>query len=84
MSIRSCASHIATLVTEQFKIKPNRMLFVEYYPVTTYGVDEKKVIPEKFDAIEFQWFGDKAMHPTWRTLQSPMLDVVRELIEQPV
>ena len=36
MSVRSCCGHIATCVTKEFNIKPQRMMFIEYYPQSTY------------------------------------------------
>jgi hypothetical protein len=54
------------------------MLFVEYYPSVTYGQKNNHQIPERYDALEFVWHGDKAMHPKWRTLKPPMLDMVKE------
>jgi len=82
VSVRSCTSHIATCVAHQFNIAPQRMTYVEYYPASHYGVNNEHVIPAKFDAVEFTWFDDKAMHPKWRPLPSPMLETVVELIEQ--
>jgi hypothetical protein len=83
MSVRSCVSHIATSVTKAFGINPNRMIFVEYAPHSTYGVDGENLIPEHFDAVEFTWLGDKALHPKWRTLQQPLLDIVRKAMQVP-
>ena len=78
MSVRSCVSHIATSVAKAFGIDPNRMLFVEYVPQSTYGVNGENLIPEHFDAVDFTWHGDKALHPKWRALQPPLLDIVRK------
>lgn len=78
MSVRSCAGHIATSVTKAFAISPNRMVFVEYYPQSTYGIGGDNLIPEHYDAVEFNWHGDKALHPRWRPLQQPLLDIVRQ------
>ena len=80
MSVKSCVSHIATSVANAFNIRPNRMAFVEFYPRTTYGSNDEKVIPERFVAVEFNWLGDKAMHPKWRDLQSPLLEILRKLM----
>ena len=80
MSVKSCTSHIATLVAKEFKIDPHRMLWIEYYPENRYGVDEIKVIPERFDAVEFTWHEDKAIQPKWRALNPPLLDEIRKLI----
>ena len=83
MSVRSCVSHIATSVTNAFGINPNRMIFVEYAPQSTYGVDGENLIPEHFDVVEFTWHGDKALHPKWRALQQPLLDIVRKAMQAP-
>ena len=80
MSVKSCTSHIATLVAKEFNIDPHRMLWIEYYPENRYGVDEIKVIPERFDAVEFAWHEDKAIQPKWRTLKPPLLVEIRKLI----
>ena len=81
MSIKSCAGHLATKVAEDFNIDPARMLFVEYYPVVTYGEDGKNTIPERYEAVEFTWIEDKAIQPKWRTLKTPLLEIVRDMME---
>ena len=80
MSVRSCSSHIATLVSKEFNIDPHRMLWVEYCPKQQYGVDPLHDIPEKFDAVEFEWHGDQAIQPQWRELKAPLLDEVKKLM----
>ena len=77
MTVKSCASHIATRVIKDFNIERQRMLFVEYYPATRYGEKGEHVIPERFDAVDLVWHGDKAVHPKWRALTPPLLDIVR-------
>jgi len=81
MSVRSCCGHIATGITRKFNIKPDRMMFIEYYPRTVYGEQQDHVIPEKYDLVGFSWHEDQAIQPKWRTLKPPMLDVVKELVE---
>ena len=80
MSVKSCVSHVATSVAKTFDIKPNRMVFVEFYPRATYGQKGEKVIPERFEAVDFTWIGDKAMHPQWRPLEPPLLDIAKKII----
>ena len=80
LSMRSCAGHIATCVTGEFDIDPSRMLWVEYYPQTVYGQHGEKSIPERLEAVEFEWQEDKAIKPRWRPLKSPLLEAVKELI----
>jgi hypothetical protein len=80
ISVRSVVGHIATKVIEQFSIDPQRMLFIEYYPEVVYGKHNELRIPEHYDAVEFVWKEKKALHPKWRTLQPPLLDVVLKLV----
>ncbi|MGA7144082.1 MAG: hypothetical protein WBY47_06215 [Desulfobacterales bacterium] len=82
ISIRSCSSHIATLVTKAFNIDPLRMLWVEYYPEHKYGAGDTHSIPEKLDAVEFSWYEDKAIQPRWRSLMPPLLDEIKKLIRE--
>jgi hypothetical protein len=82
MSVRSCTGHIATNVTQQFKIKPHRMLFIEYYPETAYGERNEHIISEKYDVVEFTWNEGRAIEPKWRTLKAPLLDVIKNIVEQ--
>ena len=79
MSVRSCCGHIASGVARKFNIKPDRMMFIEYYPRTVYGEQQDHVIAEKYDLVDFNWHEDNAIQPKWRTLMPPMLDIVKEL-----
>jgi hypothetical protein len=80
MSVRSCASHIATMVSRDFKIDPHRMLWIEHYPRKTYGKKNEHVIPESFEAVEFEWHEDSAVKPKWRILQPPVLDEITKIV----
>lgn len=79
MTVKSCASHIATCVARDFNIDPSRMLWIEYYPVQSSGKGKKKK-QESFEVVEFTWHGENAVHSTWRPLNPLMLEVVRELL----
>jgi len=81
MSVRSCCGHIATGVARDFNIKPDRMMFIEYYPRTVYGEQQDHVIAEKYDVVDFKWHEDKAIQPKWRTLKAPLLDIIKSLME---
>lgn len=81
MSIRSTAGHIATLVTQEFAIKPQRMMWIEHYPAQEYGKKKVHTIPEKYDVVEFSWKEEKAIEPKWRTLKPPILDLVKKLMK---
>lgn len=80
MSVRSCSSHIATMVSQQFRVAPGRMQFVEYYPQKTYGKDGKNLIPEMFETVDFSWKDNLAMHPTLRPPSPPLLKRLLELL----
>lgn len=83
MSVRSCAGHIATNVTKKFDIQPQRMLFVEHYPETSYGDLSQYTIPKRYDMVDFTWMEDKAIKPRWHRLRPPMWDTVNELMRTP-
>ena len=80
MSIKSCAGHLATKVSESFHIDPARMLYIEHYPAVTYGKGKQKTIPERYEAVELTWIETKAIQPKWRMLKSPMLGIVENLL----
>lgn len=82
VSVRSCASHIATSVAARYRINPSRMTYVEYYPASVYGDQNQHEIPARYDAVDFTWFDDKALHPKWHQLSPPLLDTVAALIEE--
>jgi hypothetical protein len=80
MSVRSCVGHIATCVVENHGITPSRMLFVEYYPAVIYGKQEERFIPQRFERVDFQWHGRKALFPKWRAATDPLLASLRPLV----
>ncbi len=84
MSVRSCAGHIASKVIQDFAIDPNRMLWVEYYPLITYGSLSEHVIPEQFVSVDFTWFKGKAINPKWRQLKPVMIDTIKEMMARQV
>jgi hypothetical protein len=82
MSVRSCAGHIATSVARDFKIDPQRMLYIEFYPESIYGEHRDRKVSEKYDVVDFNWTVGGAIQPRWRTLQPPLLDAVRKMMEE--
>jgi hypothetical protein len=82
MSVRSCAGHIATKVTQEFNIDPDRMVWIEFYPSITYGALGEKTIPEQLVAVDFMWYKEKAINPRWRQLKPPILDIIKSLLEE--
>jgi len=81
VSVRSCTSHIATSVARDFNIDPHRMIYLEYYPASTYGDQNQHHISAKLDVVDFEWHDRKALHPKWRPLNPPLCDEVMELIK---
>jgi hypothetical protein len=82
MSVRSCAGHIATCVARDFRIDHQRMLYIEHYPESAYGEHREHLIPEKFDAVDFNWTEGGAIQPKWRTLKPPLRDVIQQLLQE--
>lgn len=82
ISVKSCVSHVATCVVRDFRIDRHRTLWVEYYPASTYGMNDELMIPERFDTVEFEWHDDSAMHPKWRPLNPQMAENLKNMIEE--
>ncbi len=82
MSVRSCTSHVATCVSRDFKIDPQRMLWVEYTPGGAYGAAGDRRIEESVVAVDFAWHDDKAIEPKWRELVPPLRTLVLDLLQE--
>lgn len=80
LSVRSCAGHVATCVSREFRIVPARMLYLEHTPPSVYGPQGERVVAEKYDAVDFEWTEGGAIRPTWRALQGPMLEIIQKLV----
>jgi len=79
MSVGSCISHVATLVAKQFNLPHQRIHYIEHSPARTYGQQNQHVIPEKFELFKFVWHEDKALHPSRKDVEPPLLDTLQEL-----
>ncbi len=82
MTIKSCASHIATKVVREFKINPTRMVWIEYYPEDPDNYKLKYKNREFFEEVEFTWHGDYALQPGWKPLNPAMEKLVKSLLEE--
>ena len=82
MSVRSCAGHIATTVSRKFNVDHHRMLYIEYYPASSYGQKSEYTIPERFDIADFTWREDRAIYPRWRSISPSMKDSIQNLIKE--
>ncbi|NNG02291.1 MAG: hypothetical protein HKM93_23135 [Desulfobacteraceae bacterium] len=81
VSVRSCCSHIASSVAEEFDLDPSRMMFVEYSPESFYGNRKQHLIAEKVDVVDLKWHGRKALHPQWRPLKSPLREILVDMMD---
>ena len=81
VSVRSCCSHIATCVVEQFDLDPHRMIFVEYCPGSCYGENNQHVIASRYERVEFEWHDNKALHPVWQPLDPNIQAVIEPLVQ---
>jgi len=82
LSVRSCAGHVATSVARDFQIDPQRMLYIEYCPESIYGPQRERKIGEKYEVVDFNWTAGGAIQPRWRTLQAPLLDAIRRIVNK--
>ena len=81
VSVRSAASHIATVVSKKFGIDPARMQFVEYTPRETYGKHNEYVIEAGYDAVEFTWQDGLALFPRIKSLDPDLIAILRKCME---
>ena len=61
-----------------------RMYYVEYYDKIEYGQNPTKTIPEKFECVEFEWFGGKAINPKWKSVNQQIVDIIKSVLQNPV
>jgi hypothetical protein len=80
MSIRSCTGHVATSVARDFKLDPQRMLWIEYSPGGAYGAKGDLRVEESVAAVDLAWHDGKAIEPKWRELVPPLRDLVLALL----
>lgn len=74
VTMRSMAGHIASRVCEQWKIDPQRMVYVEYYPGSVYGKENEHRVPQRLESAAFEWHETGAMNAVWQPLKAPLLD----------
>jgi hypothetical protein len=58
------------------------MVWIEYYPEKRYGMNDKNIIPERYESVEFVWHEDRAVKPIWKTLNPTMLELVKKLVSE--
>lgn len=82
LTVKGWAGPLAGFIAKEFAINRHRMLWIEYYPAVSYGLRTAKYIPETFEVVEFAWRDGTAVHPQWRPLKPPLLEIVRELVHR--
>ncbi len=82
MSVKSCASHIATQVVRQFDIDPDRMIWVEYYPASAPSEHVRYPSEERFDEALFIWREEGALQGGWKPLSPPLTALVKQLLAE--
>ncbi|AOY57382.1 hypothetical protein [Desulfococcus multivorans] len=80
MSVKSCASHIATKVVREFGIDPERMVWVEYYEAPSKDENLRYPGSDRFDEAVFVWREEGALQGGWKPLSPALTDLVRKLL----
>jgi hypothetical protein len=80
MTVKSCASHIASSVVKEFGIDPSRMMWIEYYPESSEK-EKLRYSKERFDLAEFTWYGRNATKALWNPLPEEMVTMAKRLME---
>jgi hypothetical protein len=44
-------------------------------------MQDQNIIPERFEAVDFEWQEGKALYPRWRPLKPPLLDVLKKVLQ---
>ncbi len=81
MTVKSCASHIASNVIKEFDIDPHRMMWIEHYPEPAEK-DNIRYSRERFDLAEFTWHGRDATKAVWNPLPKEMVELVKRLLAE--
>lgn len=81
MTVKSCASHIASNVVKEFDIDPQRMMWIEHYPEPAEK-DTIRYSRERFDLAEFTWHGRDATKAVWNPAPKEMVELVKRLLAE--
>lgn len=81
LSVRSCASHIASSIAEKFNIDIRRIMYVEYYPESRYGPHKERTLPARYDVADFTWYKKNAPGVKWHSLNADMLEIVEKYMK---
>ncbi|MGE0087334.1 MAG: hypothetical protein AB7S75_23250 [Desulfococcaceae bacterium] len=81
LTVKSCASHIATNVVRNFSIEPGRMLWIEHYPGDSENEKLRYPVKEHFDEAEFSWDEGGAKNARWKTPSPATVELVKKLLE---
>jgi hypothetical protein len=64
MSVTNAAEKVATAVVDGFDLEPERLIWIEHYPVMGE-------FDETWDSCEFKWEGKKAVSVGWYPIAVP-------------
>ena len=81
LSVRSCAAHIAASIAEKFDIDIRRIMYVEDYPESCYGLHNERRLPALYDVAEFTWGASNAPRVKWHSLKADVLEVIEKYIK---
>jgi hypothetical protein len=80
LSVRSCAPHISASIAEKFNIDIRRVMYVEYYPESSYGQKKERTLPARYDVADFTWHKKNAPEIKWHSLNADVLEIVEKYI----
>jgi hypothetical protein len=68
VSVTNCAEHLATAMREEYRLKPEDVIWIEHYPEAK---DRRK---ESFDLVRFAVVGDTFRTPVWTRVTEQAVD----------
>ena len=69
-SITNAAEYLATMVVEQYELRPHTLVWIEHYPAC-------RDLPETFALVHLTWDGQRFHTPRWRRLAPADLALLR-------
>lgn len=82
LSVRACPAHIVASIAEKFHIDVRRIMYVEYYPGSSYGrPHQEHTLPARFDVAEFIWHKNNTPQVKWHSLKADVLEVVKKYVD---
>lgn len=76
MSITNAYEWLASRITQEYELDPQRTRFIEHYSAASYVGGS---IPDTYDEVSFVWNGREAHNPQWRRLQGEKLAALQTI-----